>query len=89
MMKTDEAERVYFPHQFRRLSITNVVFSFKRPARRKKGAVIAIAVLCCAVLCECSPVPHGSQAPFAYYFYYPIIISKKQDLVSGMETINF
>ena len=53
-MKTDEAERVYYPpHQFRRLSITNAVFSFERPARRKKGAVsLCSALLCSALLCS-------------------------------------
>ena len=24
-------------------------------------------VLCCTVLCECSPIVHGCQAPFVYF----------------------
>ncbi len=30
----------------------------------EKGAVI---LLCCAVLCKCSPVPHGCQSPVTIY----------------------
>ena len=45
MTKTVEPDRVYYPRQIRRLSATNVVFSFKRPARRKKGAVSPCSAL--------------------------------------------
>ena len=41
-----------YPVRIRRLSISNIVFRFMRPAGRKKGAVsLCCAVLCCAVLC--------------------------------------
>ena len=36
-------------------------------------AVLCCAVLCCAVLCECSPIPHGCQAPFCKKSYQPMV----------------
>ena len=51
-----EPDRVYLPRPIRRLSITNVVFSFKRLAseRRKKsaGSLLCSALLCSALLCS-------------------------------------
>ena len=68
-----EPYRVYLPRPIRRSYITNVVFSFKRPAGRKKGAVsllcsalLCSALLCSALLCskERSSIPHGFTSPF-------------------------
>ena len=53
-----------YPVRIRRLSITNVVFSFMRLAiaRRKKDAVSPCSALFCSK--ERSSIPHGCQAPF-------------------------
>ena len=66
MKKTPKLSGHTYPDSIRRLSITNVIFNFKRPAsaRRKKGAVSPL--LCSALLCskERRSIPHGCQAPF-------------------------
>ena len=73
------------PVRIRRLSITNVICSFKRlaAAGRKKGAVsLCSALLCSALLCskERSSIPHGCQESFQLYtIIYPCSSSQYLD----------